>query len=80
MCRRRSGGSQLVDVPDGGPVYLTGGYDVKLLRPTPLRPVTLYAEVADHQEPEVTVTGHLESNGKRRGEVVAHWRRFRPRG
>jgi acyl-coenzyme A thioesterase PaaI-like protein len=73
-------GSQLVDDPDGGPVYLTAGYEAKLLRPTPLRPLTLHAEVADHQEPEVTVRGHLESGGKRRAEIVARWRRFRPRG
>lgn len=69
----------MVADPNAGPMYLTAGFDLRLLRPTALQPVTLYAEVSEHDEPEVTVSGHLESNGKRRAEITARWRRFHPR-
>lgn len=70
---------QLAAGPEAAPMYLTAGYEIRLLRPTPIAPVELYAEVAAHDEPEVTVHGHLESEGKRRAEIVARWRRFHPR-
>lgn len=65
--------------PEGGPFYLTSGYEVRFRRPTPLTQVTLQAEVAEHSEPEITVTGHLEADHKVRADVEACFRRFTPR-
>ncbi len=64
----------------GGPIYLTSSYEIRLLRPTPLdTPVELHAEIAEHREPELTVTGHMLTGGKRSAEITASWRRFQPR-
>jgi hypothetical protein len=60
-------------------MYLTAGYDVTLLRPTPIGVVQLSAEVAKHHEPEIVVRGQLDADGKQRASIVARWRRFMPR-
>jgi hypothetical protein len=53
---------------------------VKYLRPAPLtETVALYAEVTDAGEDEMTARVWLEWEDKPRAEVVARWRRWRPR-
>lgn len=65
---------------EGGPTYLTSGYSIDLLRPTSISaPVTLRAEVSRHDDPEITVEGELESEGKIRARITANFRQFRPR-
>ena len=65
---------------DGGPTYLTAGYSIDLLRPTSIAaPVILRAEVSGHEDPQITVAGELESEGKVRATITAEFRQFRPR-
>lgn len=82
-CKQRTGRWPGEPLEDGSgersPVYLTAGFDVRLLRPTPMTTVALHARVSDHRDPEVTIEGHVECDGKPRAEIVARWRRFQRR-
>ncbi len=60
--------------------YVTGGLDVRYLRPAPLREaVGLVAEVISAEEPEIVAHVRLEWDGKPRAEATAVWKRWRPR-
>lgn len=60
--------------------YVTAGLDVRYLRPAPLdASVRLWARVTEASESEMTAEAWLEWDGKRRAEVTAVWRRWRPR-
>jgi acyl-coenzyme A thioesterase PaaI-like protein len=60
--------------------YVTAGLEVRYLRPAPLdEAVSLYAEVTAASEVEMTAHVWLEWDGKRRAEVTALWKRWRPR-
>jgi acyl-coenzyme A thioesterase PaaI-like protein len=65
----------------GVPVpFITAGFDVKFLRPTPLGPpVRLTASPISIDESEIVVRSDLEVDGKARATMTATWRRFRPR-
>jgi acyl-coenzyme A thioesterase PaaI-like protein len=65
----------------GAPVpFITAGFDVRFLRPTPLGPpLRLTAEPERVDEREVVVTAVLEHDGKVRATMTATWLRFRPR-
>jgi acyl-coenzyme A thioesterase PaaI-like protein len=67
-------------LPGAALPYVTAGLDVRYLRPAPLgETVTLYAEVTEAGEKEMTAHVWLEWEDKRRAEVTAHWKRWRPR-
>ena len=60
--------------------FITAGFDVRFLRPTPLAaPVALSAVPASVDESEVVVDAELLAEGKTRATLRARWRRFRPR-
>ena len=60
--------------------FITAGFDVRFLRPTPLAaPVALSAVPASVDESEVVVDAELVAEGKPRATLRARWRRFRPR-
>jgi acyl-coenzyme A thioesterase PaaI-like protein len=60
--------------------FITAGFDVRFLRPTPLGPtVRLTATPVRVDETEIVVTSELEFDGKPRATMTATWRRFRPR-
>ena len=65
----------------GAPVpFITAGFDVRFLRPTPLgATVRLTATPTTVDESEIVVTSELEVDGKVRAAMTATWRRFRPR-
>jgi len=65
----------------GAPVpFITAGFDVRFLRPTPLGPtVRLTASPLSVDETEIVVGSELEVDGKPRATMTATWRRFRPR-
>ena len=67
--------------PPGAPVpFITAGFDVRFLRPTPLGPtVRLTATPVAVSENEIVVQSELELDGKTRATMTATWRRFRPR-
>jgi acyl-coenzyme A thioesterase PaaI-like protein len=67
--------------PNGSTVsFLTAGFDVRFLRPTPLGPaVRLTASPISVSEAEIVVHSELEVDGKPRATMEATWRRFRPR-
>jgi acyl-coenzyme A thioesterase PaaI-like protein len=67
---------------EGAPLpFITAGFDVKFLRPTPLGPVLrLTASPLSIDESEIVVSATLEHDGKSRAAMTATWRRFRPRG
>ena len=69
------------DAPTGAPVpFITAGFDVRFLRPTPLGPaVHLRAFPQSIDETEIVVHSELEVDGKVRATMSATWRRFRPR-
>ncbi|WP_394824609.1 PaaI family thioesterase [Pendulispora albinea] len=66
---------------DGAPLpFITAGFDVRFLRPTPLGPkVDLWAKVESIAEQEAIVIGELRCDGKVRASMRAVWKRFRPR-
>lgn len=67
-------------LPGAALPYVTAGLDVRYLRPAPLaETVTLYAEVTEAGENEMTAHVWLEWDHKPRAEVTAHWKRWRPR-
>ena len=60
--------------------FITAGFDVQFLRPTPLGPtVRLLAFPASVDEAEIVVQSELEFDEKTRAVMIARWRRFRPR-
>ena len=65
----------------GAPVpFITAGFDVRFLRPTPLGPtVRLTATPVAVSENEIVVQSELELDHKTRATMTATWRRFRPR-
>ena len=65
----------------GAPVpFITAGFDVRFLRPTPLAAtVQLVAELESVDETRIVVNATLEADGKQRATMTADWRRFRPR-
>ena len=65
----------------GAPVpFITAGFDVRFLRPTPLGPaVRLTGSPVSVNESEIVVGSELEVDGKTRATMTATWRRFRPR-
>lgn len=69
------------EAPPGAPVpFITAGFEVKFLRPTPLGPaVLLTASPVSVEEGQIVVEASLEVEGKVRATMTADWRRFRPR-
>jgi acyl-coenzyme A thioesterase PaaI-like protein len=65
----------------GAPVpFITAGFDVRFLRPTPLGPaVRLTASPVSIDEDEIVVEAALQHENKPRATMTATWRRFRPR-
>lgn len=65
----------------GAPVpFITAGFEVRFLRPTPLGPpVRLTAVPVSVNEMQIVVGSELEVDGKTRATMTATWRRFRPR-
>jgi acyl-coenzyme A thioesterase PaaI-like protein len=65
----------------GAPVpFITAGFEVRFLRPTPLgRTVRLTASPVRVEDAEIVVKSALELDAKVRAEMTATWRRFRPR-
>jgi acyl-coenzyme A thioesterase PaaI-like protein len=65
----------------GAPVpFITAGFDVKFLRPTPLGPpLRLTAHPVSVHEDEIVVYSAIAFDDKVRAEMTADWRRFRPR-
>jgi acyl-coenzyme A thioesterase PaaI-like protein len=65
----------------GAPVpFITAGFDVKFLRPTPLGPpLQLTARPLSVDENKILVHSAIEFEDKVRAEMTADWRRFRPR-
>jgi acyl-coenzyme A thioesterase PaaI-like protein len=69
------------DAPPGAPVpFITAGFDVRFLRPTPLGPpVHLVARPERVDAREIVVHSELVVDEKVRATMLATWRRFRPR-
>lgn len=67
--------------PDGAPIpFITAGFDVRFLRPTPLGPtVELRGKIVSAEEDVVIVLGELVFEAKVRATMQATWKRFRPR-
>jgi acyl-coenzyme A thioesterase PaaI-like protein len=65
----------------GAPLpFITAGFEVRFLRPTPLGPaVRLVASPVSLAEDEIVVEASLEHEDKTRATMTARWRRFRPR-
>jgi acyl-coenzyme A thioesterase PaaI-like protein len=67
-------------LPGAALPYVTAGLEVSYLRPAPLTDtVALYAEVVESTEAQISAHVWLEWEDKRRAEVTAHWKRWRPR-
>ena len=67
-------------LPGAALPYVTANLEVSYLRPAPLdETVTLYAEVTAASEPEITAHVWLAWDDKPRAEVIAVWKRWRPR-
>ena len=66
---------------DDAPVpFITAGFEVRFLRPTPLgRTVRLTASPVSVEDAEIVVKSELEVDDKVRVAMTATWRRFRPR-
>ena len=65
----------------GAPIpFITAGFDVRFLRPTPLGPpIRLEAEPVTIDESEIVVASRLQYDGKTRATMTATWLRFHPR-
>jgi acyl-coenzyme A thioesterase PaaI-like protein len=65
----------------GAPIpFITAGFDVRFLRPTPLGPtIGLVATPNSVNEREIVVESRLEFDGKVRATMTATWLRFHPR-
>ena len=60
--------------------FITAGFDVRFLRPTPLGPpLELWAKATTVGEQEMVVEAELREGGKVRATMRATWKRFRPR-
>ena len=72
--------SRLESAPQGAPVpFITAGFDVRFLRPTPLGPpLSLRAEPVEISESAIIVSAELAYEGKVRATMVANWLRFHP--
>ena len=66
---------------EGAPVpFITAGFDVRFLRPTPLGPpVSLRAEPVEISESAIVVSAELIAGDKTRVTMLANWLRFHPR-
>jgi acyl-coenzyme A thioesterase PaaI-like protein len=66
---------------EGAPVpFITAGFDVRFLRPTPLGPpLSLRAEPVEVSDSAIVVNAELVFEGKVRATMVANWLRFHPR-
>jgi acyl-coenzyme A thioesterase PaaI-like protein len=66
---------------EGAPApFITAGFDVRFLRPTPLGPpVTLRAEPVEISEKAIVVQAELVADDKTRATLLANWLRFHPR-
>jgi acyl-coenzyme A thioesterase PaaI-like protein len=66
---------------DGSPVpFITAGFDVRFLRPTPLGPpLLLVASAIEISERAIIVEAELKVDEKTRATMKANWVRFRPR-
>jgi hypothetical protein len=69
------------DAPPGAPIpFITAGFDVRFLRPTPLaETVQLVGSTVSVDDKEIVVRSELISGEKVRAEMTASWKRFRPR-
>jgi acyl-coenzyme A thioesterase PaaI-like protein len=67
--------------PDGAPIpFITAGFDVRFLRPTPLGPpLLLTARAVEISETAIVVDAELKIDEKTRATMRANWVRFRPR-
>ena len=68
--------------PDPGApaAFITAGFEVRFLRPTPLGPtVSLRATPAEVSESSIVVKAELVVDDKTRADMVATWLRFHPR-
>jgi acyl-coenzyme A thioesterase PaaI-like protein len=60
--------------------FITAGFDVRFLRPTPLGPpVSLTAHAVEISEKTIVVDAELTVEDKTRATMRATWARFRPR-
>ena len=67
-------------LPGAALPYVTANLEVSYLRPAPLtETVTLYAEVTDASEAQMTAHVWMTWEEKTRAEVTAVWKRWRPR-
>ncbi len=65
---------------DAALAFVTAGFDVRFLRPTPLGPpLELWAQPEVVGEGEMIVLGEVRFEGKVRVTMRATWKRFRPR-
>jgi acyl-coenzyme A thioesterase PaaI-like protein len=66
---------------DGAPIpFITAGFDVRFLRPTPLgQPLLLAARAVEISETAIVVDAELTADDKTRATMRANWVRFRPR-
>ncbi len=66
---------------EGAPVpFITAGFDVRFLRPTPLGPpLSLRAEPVELSESAIAVSAELVSDNRTRATMLANWLRFHPR-
>ena len=67
--------------PDGAPaIFLTAGFEVRFLRPTPRDgEVTLAARLVEAGHDAMTCDAELSADGKVRATMRASWKRFRRR-
>ena len=67
-------------LPGAALPYVTANLEVSYLRPAPLtETVTLYAEIVEASEAQMTAHVWLTWEEKTRAEVTAVWKRWRPR-
>lgn len=66
---------------EGAPIpFITAGFDVKFLRPTPLGPaLSLRAEPVEISEAKIVVSAELVYDDRVRATMLATWLRFHPR-
>ena len=74
-------GQRKWEAATGAPIpFITAGFELKFLRPTPLGPtVRLTASPERVEESEIVVKSELEFEDKPRATMTATWKRFRPR-
>jgi acyl-coenzyme A thioesterase PaaI-like protein len=67
--------------PEGAPApFITGSFDVKFHRPTPLGPIAQLVAVTLTADPSlISVKSELNVDGKLRATMTATWVRFYPR-